>query len=314
MIDKIFSELENELNSKLDFLDDKPEESVVSTLKACWFTASGLPKSAEEALKFPLPELTETQIKMLHLLLDKRLENIPLAYITGRQNFMGIELLADKRALIPRKETEILGRKALEISEFLAKDKPHLQIMDICCGAGNLGLAIAFYNPNVQIHATDLSGEAIELTKENISFLGLNKRVLAEQGDLFSSFDKKKYFGKMDMIVCNPPYISSGKVSKMNSEILDYEPSLAFDGGMFGTKIIQKLITEAPEFLANEGWLLFEVGRGQGEFLIRLCEESNHYKNVDSVSDANNNIRVIVAQKKIPGTLLKPHVIECMNS
>ena len=299
MPEELFMELKNGLNSRINFLQDKPEESIDSTIKACWLAASGFPKSAEEALKFPLPKLTEAQTKTLHLLIEQRLENIPLAHITGRQNFMGIEMLADKRALIPRKETEILGRKTLEISKSLAKEKQQLQVMDICCGAGNLGLAMAYYNSDVQILATDLSPDAIELTKENISFLELNQRVHAEQGDLFSVFDKKKYHKEIDMVICNPPYISSGKVSRMNTEISDFEPALAFDGGAFGTKIIQKLVIEAPKFLANEGWLLFEVGIGQGEFLMRLCRESNHYKNVDSVSDVNNNIRVIIAQKKI---------------
>ncbi|HET7115499.1 MAG TPA: peptide chain release factor N(5)-glutamine methyltransferase [Hanamia sp.] len=299
MVEELFHKLKNDLNLRLHFLEDKPEESVDSTLKACWFAASGSPKSAEEALKFPLPELTESQIERLRLLIDKRLENIPLAHITGRQNFMGIELLADKRALIPRKETEILGNKALEISKHLAKEKKPVRVMDICCGAGNLGLAVAHYNQDVKILATDLSHEAIELTKDNISFLGLNNRVHAEQGDLFSAFDKKEYYGNIDLIICNPPYISSAKVSKMNTEISDHEPVLAFDGGMFGTKIIQRLIIEASGFLTPAGWLIFEVGVGQGEFLMRLCGESEHYRNVDSVSDAHSHIRVIAAQRKM---------------
>jgi release factor glutamine methyltransferase len=150
----------------------------------------------------------------------------------------------------------------------------------------------------VEILATDLSHEAVELTKDNISFLGLDNRVHGEQGDLFSAFDKKEYYGNIDLIICNPPYISSTKVSKMNTEISDHEPVLAFDGGMFGTKIIQRLIIESPRFLTSTGWLIFEVGVGQGEFLMRLCGESDHYSNVDSVSDARNNIRVIIAQKK----------------
>lgn len=299
MIEELFIQLKNELDSKLCILGDKPEESVDSTLKACWFTAYGTPKSAEEAINHPLPELSDEQKNTLFFLVEQRLQNVPLAHLTGRQNFMGIEFLSDKRALIPRKETEILGNKALEISKQLAKEKRPIRVMDICCGGGNLGLALAFYNKNVHIFSTDISGEAVELTKENSSFLNLNERVHAEQGDLFSAYDKKEYFGTIDMIICNPPYISSSKALKMNSEISAHEPILAFDGGMFGTKIIQRLLVESPKFLTPAGWLLFEVGVGQGEFVMRLCKESNHYNNVDSVSDANNNIRVIVAQKKM---------------
>lgn len=295
---ELFIQLKNELSSRLCILEDKPEESVDSTIKACWHAAYGSPKSAEEALKFPLPELTETQLKTLQFLIGQRLQNIPLAHLTGRQNFMGIEFLSDKRALIPRKETEILARKSLEKSKSLAKEKRQVRVMDICCGAGNLGLAIAWHNPDVEVFATDLSGDAVELTKDNISFLGLNHRVHAEKGDLFSAFEKGNYYFKTDIIVCNPPYISSAKVKKMNAEIFGHEPALAFDGGMFGTKIIQGLVNQASKFLNKDGWLFFEVGLGQGDFIMRLCRETNHYDNIEPVPDSNGNIRVISAQKK----------------
>ena len=294
----LFNQIKKELDAKLHFLEDKPEETSDSTLRACWHTASGSPRSAEEASKIPLAELTKKQIDILYDLIEKRLNNIPLAYITGRQSFMGIEILADKRALIPRKETEILGRKALGISIDLAKEQKYVRVMDICAGSGNLGLAIAYYNPKAIIFATDLSHEAVEHSKDNISFLNLHDRVLAEQGDLFSAFENEEHYGKADIIVCNPPYISSGKVAKMNSEISDYEPVMAFDGGMFGTKIIQKLLAEAPKFLSPNGWLLFEVGLGQGPFIIDLCERTGSYHQIQPINDPNHNIRVIMAQKR----------------
>lgn len=294
----LFSRLKIELDEKLHFLEDKPEETVESTLKACWFTAFGKPKSAEGAVKGDLPELNQSQVKVLNQLIGQRLKNIPLAHITGRQNFMGIELLADKRALIPRKETEILGEKALEISQSLAKRKEYVRVMDICSGSGNLGLAIAYYNNKVTVFSTDLSQDAVELAKDNISFLNLEDRMHAEQGDLFSAFEKEEHYEKTDVIVCNPPYISSGKVTKMKTEISGHEPALAFDGGMFGTKIIQRLITGAPKFLVAKGWLVFEVGLGQGPFIMDLCERTGNYFPIHSVNDEKNNIRVIATQKK----------------
>lgn len=294
---ELFLQQKNEISSKLHFLEDKPEETIDSTLKACWFAASGNPKSAEEAVKYPLPELNDEQIRVLHFMLDQRLKNIPLAHIIGRQNFMGIELLSDKRALIPRKETEILGRKALEISNELSKEKQTINVMDVCCGAGNLGLAVAYNNPRTKIFSTDISYEAVELTRDNILFLNLATRVEAKQGDLFSAFDSEEYYGNVDIIICNPPYISTAKVSKMDAEISTHEPVLAFDGGMFGTKIIQRLINESLKFLTANGWLLFEVGVGQGAFIMRLMEETNHYSQMNSVSDKQGNIRAIVAQK-----------------
>lgn len=170
--------------------------------------------------------------------------------------------------------------------------------MDVCCGSGNLGLAIAHLNQNTFVSAMDLSAEAVELTRDNISFLSLQERVKAEQGDLFSAFENQEYYENTDLIICNPPYISSAKVKKMSMEISDHEPVLAFDGGMFGFKIIQKLIEEAPKFLTKAGLVIFEVGAGQGEFIMRLCESTDKYRQIESVSEDLGHIRVISARKK----------------
>lgn len=295
--EELYNCLRTTFSGKINLLGDKPEETIESSLKALWYAASGLPKSVEEAVKLELPELTEQQVILLNSLVEQRLNNIPLAHITGRQSFMGIELLSDRRALIPRKETEILGRKALELSVGIARKKQKVNIIDVCCGAGNLGLALAYYNADAVVSASDLSQEAVDLTRDNILFLNLNERIHANQGDLFSAFETDEYCGKTDLIVCNPPYISSAKVQKMTPEISDNEPVLAFDGGMLGTKIILKLIGEAPKFLTKAGWVIFEIGVGQGPFIMQLCERSEHYDQVESVSDDSGNIRVILARK-----------------
>jgi len=178
----------------------------------------------------------------------------------------------------------------------IAKEKQAVNIIDVCCGSGNLGLAIASHNINASVYATDLSQEAVDLAQENISFLNLNHRVNAKQGDLLSAFETKEYQEKIDLIVCNPPYISSVNVPKMDKEISDHEPALAFDGGVMGINLIQRLIREAPKLLTKSGWLIFEVGAGQGLFISRLCERSGLYQQIESVSDDLGTIRVILAQ------------------
>lgn len=295
--DELFGLLKQSLKNKFNFLEDKPEETLDSSLKALWFVASGNPKSVALATELPLPELTSQQLELLRALIEKRLGNTPLAHITGRQRFMDIDFICDSRALIPRKETEIIGRKALELSIQLAAERQKVNIIDVCCGAGNLGLAIAMHNPKAVVFATDISHDAIDITRDNISFLNLNQRAVSSQGDLFSSVENDDFFENTDLIVCNPPYISSGKVKNMNPEILGKEPILAFDGGMFGTKIIQRLITEAPKFLRKNSWLIFEVGVGQGEFVMQLCERSKLYENVEPLLDVNGKIRAISAMK-----------------
>ncbi len=296
-MEDLYAVIKLKLESNLRLLEDKPEETIESTIKALWQKALGIAMSAEKATNLPLVELSDQQITRLHQLVEKRLNGEPLAHITGRQSFMGIEMLTDKRALIPRKETEILGKAALHLCEKIAKEKSVISILDICCGSGNLGLAIASHHENTMIHSSDLSHEAIELANENISFLGLNHRVKAAQSDLFLKFDSADYWGKIDLIVCNPPYISTSKVSQMTSEIAANEPAMAFDGGMVGLKIIQKLIQESPKFLTRGGWLIFEVGVGQGPFVIQLCEKSNYYNQIKSYTDNTENIRVIAASQ-----------------
>lgn len=294
---ELFNSLSNNLTNKLHLLEDKPEETIETTLKALWFAAAGIPVSAEGSYKLPVPELTEKQIVNLNQFIELRLNGTPLAHITKRQNFMGIELMSDKRALIPRKETELLGRKALDLSYRIVKSKGKINVIDVCCGSGNLGIAIAHFNPDCQVYATDISEEAVELARDNINLLNLSRRVHVSQGDLLSVFETNEFYEKTDLIICNPPYILSSKVQKMDSEIASNEPVLAFDGGMLGIKIIQKLITEAPKFLTNDGWLIFEVGVGQGNFIAQLCERSQLYQLIESGSDDSGNIRVISLQK-----------------
>ena len=293
----LFDRISIDLKDKLHFLEDKPEETPETTLKALWLAASGLPVSAEGSLEHSLPDLTDEQVKNLYKLIDLRINNTPLAYITNRQRFMGVDMLADRRAPIPRKETEILGKKALELAALISATKGKMKIIDVCCGSGNLCLAIACNNAECELFATDLSHEAVELARDNINFLKMADRIEVRQGDLLSAFESNDFYDKIDLLVCNPPYILSSKVEKMDTEISSNEPVLAFDGGMLGIKIIQKLISEAPKFLTKNGWMVFEVGAGQGEFVIKLCERSKSYQNIQSAADHAGNIRVIVAQK-----------------
>lgn len=294
---ELFNRIVFEWKDKLHFLDDKPEETIQSTIKALWCKAAGISLSAERALTNYLPTLNKKELAKLQMLIKLRSDNIPLAYITGRQNFMGIDLITDKRALIPRKETELLGNKALSLSLEKADLNRKTFIMDVCCGAGNLGIAVAYYNPNCILYASDISQDAVDLTQENINMLNLHERVNVRQGDLMSAFETDDFYEKFDLIICNPPYIISSNVPKMDEEISSNEPTIAFDGGMLGIKIIQKLVQRAPGFLRKSGWLVFEVGVGQGQFISQICERTNLYKQIQTATDDSDKIRVVMVQK-----------------
>jgi release factor glutamine methyltransferase len=290
---ELYQNLFSYLTERLHILNDKPEETIESCLKVLWVKASGKNRTLENALSEKMVELSKDQVDLLHQLVHIRVSGVPLAYITGRQSFMGIELLCDKRALIPRKETELLGKTALKVIRSVSKTKNIPLVLDVCCGSGNIGLALSVLSPGIQVFSSDLSHDAVNLTKENIAFLNLENRVIVSQGALFEAFESDKFYGKVDVIVCNPPYISSAKVRNMELEISENEPAIAFDGGMLGIKIIQQLIRETPKYLTNGGHLIFEVGLGQGTLISQICEKMNKYASVKTVKDETDHIRVI---------------------
>lgn len=279
------------------FLPDKPEETAESTLAALWWTAAGNPCSAEKAAgQGGRPSLTDSQAQALLGLVEKRIEGIPLAHLTGRQEFMGIEMLASPGALIPRKETEILGEACSGLIRDLRKEADSLVLLDVCTGSGNLALALASREEHCEVYGADISEEAVGLARENARFLGFEERVSFAVGDLIEPF-RDRLAGAVDVLTCNPPYISSAKVPDMPDEISRFEPSAAFDGGPFGVRILMRLIREAPNLLRPGGWLAFELGAGQGSAIRSRIEKSSAFGALESYADPEGEIRALAAQR-----------------
>jgi release factor glutamine methyltransferase len=276
-------------------LPDKPEETPEGTLHALWHAAAGNSLCVEHAAGAPLPSLCEARVAALQDLVNQRLAGVPLAHLTGRQQFMGIEMLAGPQALIPRKETEILGRVAQEELRRLVDERGTPTVIDLCTGCGNVILALARQEPRGRFLASDLSSEALTLARRNAEHLGLEGHVEFREGDLFAPFDGD-FLGKVDLITCNPPYISSLKTGEMPDEICDHEPRLAFDGGPFGVTILFRLMREAPLYLKPGSCLCFEVGRGQGEPVASRLAKGGQYREVRGVPDAQGEIRAVVAR------------------
>ena len=283
------------LREKLSILPDKTEETPDNTLKALWSTAAGNPVSVIQANDIVPTVLSDSQIKTLDELLAKRIQGIPLAYLTGRQSFMGLVMLTRNDALIPRKETEILATTAIAIAnKYLPAT---ITVIDTCTGAGNIALAIASHCPHAHVLASDLSEQAAILARENAEHLGLAARVTFFSGDLLAPFNTPDLQGKVSLLTCNPPYISSAKVTDMPAEISSHEPRLAFDGGAFGINLIKRLVSEADSLLSATGTLVFEVGFGQAVMIKKLVEKTGLYTQVDTVNDTAGHPRVIIARK-----------------
>ena len=291
---EIYNELLDYISNNLKTLPDKPEENPENTLHALWLHSCGI--NAKQQSNSPLPELDEKSLSFLQKLIQKRIKGTPLAHLTGVEKFMNIEFKVDSRALIPRKETELLGQAALEHINEIARNKSVVNTIDVCTGMGNLALAFAYHQPKTKVWASDLSNEAILLAKQNAQMLGLEEKVTFFTGDLFEPFSQEKLSDSIDILTCNPPYISSAKVEKMPDEISKHEPKMAFDGGSIGLQIVFRVINEAPAFLKNGGWLCFEVGHGQGEGLLKFIKRNEKFTRIETANTETGDIRAILAQ------------------
>ena len=206
--------------------------------------------------------------------------------------FMEVELLVERGVLVPRAETELLGATALEVLPQNAR------IIDMCCGAGNLACALASRAPASRVWASDLTEACVSLAKRNAAHVGAADRVTVVQGDLFSGLQGLE--GTIDLIVCNPPYISQAKLAGERAALLRNEPREAFDGGPYGLSIHQRVVREALPFLKPGGWLLFEIGLGQERQVRLLFERTRAYQDLRMVANAAGEVRVVGARKLNP--------------
>lgn len=276
---------------------DKPEETPESVLKALWFSAAGLPMSIGRINGSPLPDIDAGGVARLQGLIERKRAGIPLAHITGRQEFLGLELAAGPEALVPRKETEILAKAAIAFLHGISSTR-ELLAMDVCTGSGNVALACAHHEARARVYGADISAEAVALAQRNAAATGLADRVEFRAGDLFAPFaGEERFVERCDLVTCNPPYITTTKLPKMCAEI-EHEPRLAFDGGALGVAILTRLFREAPQFLRPGGALAFELGLGQGPVLEARLRRMPWVAAVDAHRDAEGNIRALLVRHR----------------
>lgn len=280
-------ELMTRLQASWQGLADKPDETPESTLAELWAFA-GLAEDGTE------PE--EPLAAQMRELVARRLAGEPLSYLLGRQRFMGLELLSTPEAMIPRKETEILGFAALEILQGIVAERGSATVVDLCTGSGNLALVLASRVSACRVFGGDISEAAVRLAGRNAQRLGLADRVTFRAGDFTAPFETEEFRGAVDLLTCNPPYISSARVETMAHEIAGFEPRAAFDGGPLGIQLLTRLVKEAPHLMKPGGWVACETGLGQGEALSRMFQKSPAYEDVRTYRDAEDHVRAMAAR------------------
>lgn len=231
--------------------------------------------------------LEKEELGQYRQLVKRRANHEPLAYITGQRGFMSIDLKTDKRALIPRPDTETLVEAALK---QLPKDTEG-QILDVGTGTGAIALSILHERPNLRATAVDISEEALALATENAEALELTERITMHTSDLLSAVE-----GTFDMILSNPPYIGESEKSDMAANVLDHEPHLALFAGDDGLDIIRRLIPQTMDHLAEGGTFMCEIGYQQGPDVAALFKQGG-FQDVEVIQDINRKDRVVSGKK-----------------
>lgn len=217
-----------------------------------------------------------------------RASRVPLQYLTGKQDFMGLTFHVDERVLIPRQDTETLA-------ELVLRENPeeNIRLLDLCTGSGCLAVSLAVLGGYEEVDAGDISPDALEVAEENGRRLGGNVHFV--ESDLFSALDPGKAY---DVIVSNPPYIPTEVIEGLEPEVRDYEPRMALDGSGDGLAFYRRLAAESPSHLKPGGRLYLEIGWDQGESVEDLLRE-NGFEDIEVVRDDAGNCRVV--RGKRPG-------------
>ena len=236
-------------------------------------------------LSFDRP-LEESQLSPLRDMTKRRGNREPLQHILGNVEFMGKEFLSDKRALIPRPETEELV--GILFDKYKNKKGPS-NICDVGCGSGVIGISLACHWPDSNIEMIDLSDQALELTEENIQSLELDSsRFNLINNNLLEGLGKR-----FDLIVANLPYVGSREIESLEPE-LKYDPVTALDGGESGLSLIEELIVQAKSNLNDGGVLALEIGDDQSLEVVQFMND-NVYKDIESLKDLSHIERFVIA-------------------
>ena len=226
-------------------------------------------------------EMTEEQAREFEVLIKKRAERVPLQYITGEQEFMGLTFHVNSNVLIPRQDTETLVEEALKVV------RPGMKIMDMCTGSGCVLISILKNAHDIEGIGYDISKQAINVAKENAK---LNEvPAVFERSDLFEDVVENDF----DVIVSNPPYIPADGIATWMPEVAEFEPREALDGKGDGLYFYSKILEQCKNYMKPDGYVLFEIGCKQGDSVSTMMRLAG-FSEVHVIKDLARNDRVVM--------------------
>ena len=221
-----------------------------------------------------------------------RIEGVPLQYIVGMQEFMGLPIRVNPSVLIPRLDTEILVEQVLAEIERKGVQKP--RVLDLCTGSGAIGIAIAAKVPDAVVTMMDVSEPALRTAMGNASLNGVSRRCIFVQSNMFDAIPEDRVY---DVIVCNPPYIKSDVIDTLEVEVKDHEPRMALDGGADGLDYYRVIANEASMYLKSGGTLALEIGSDQAADVRKLLNRERTWQGTRVVRDLAQLDRVILTER-----------------
>ena len=221
---------------------------------------------------------------------QRLLNQEPLAYVLGEWEFYGLDLYVDHNVLIPRDDTCAVAALAIKQALFLNQDP---RVLDLCCGSGCIGLAIASRVKDARVTLADISRDALAVAKKNIVRHKMSGRVSCVSADALKP--AHPFLGKFDLIVSNPPYITGEEMRQLPRSVDAFEPHLALYGGADGLDFYRSIAENFRPALKPGGYLCFEFGMGQGDDVCRILEE-NGYTILERSRDYNERERAVLAQ------------------
>ena len=243
-------------------------------------------KRIELYLEFDRP-LSDRELEPLRDKVRRRAEGEPLQHLLGHWDFFGRTFKTDRRALIPRPDTELLIEAVLK--NLLTREPNATHLVDVGTGSGVLAITFALEQPELEVVAVDISNDALELAQENAERLGVSDRIVFHRSDLLDQID-----GSFDWIVANLPYIPTADIPGLQREV-QFDPALALDGGEDGLAIVKRLLESIAGKIALNGVVALELGQGQAKTVSNFLARQN-YRDVSIMKDYQGVERVLIAR------------------